>query len=152
MSLATMAVGDVMKPLAADLGKLVGQLREQVRHNSRRWKALLVLETIGVAISAPLAYLWLIFFIDNAVHLPLLGRLAANLGFLTCAAWVAVRLVRRWRNLHFTEDQVALAIERQTPGGVQNRLINAVQIARLAHDQDLSEAVVRENYQRLQKV
>ena len=152
MSLATMPVGEARKPVAADLGKLVGQLREQVRHNSRRWKILLLLETIGVAISAPLAYLWLIFFIDNTIHLPLLGRLLANLGFLACAGWVAVRIVRRWRNLRFTEDQVALAIEKQTPGGVQNRLINAVQIARLAHDEDLSEAVVRENYQRLQQV
>ncbi len=152
MSLATLPVGETVKPVAADLGKLVGQLREQVRHNSRRWKALLILEMVGVAVSAPLAYLWLIFFIDNTIHLPLLGRVLANLGFLACAAWVAVRLVRRWRSLKFTEDQVALAIEKRTRGGVQNRLINAVQIARLAHDQDLSEAVVRENYERLQQV
>ena len=38
---------------------------------------------------------------------------------------------------------VALAIERSTPGGVQNRLINAMQLARDEHE--LSDAVVEEN-------
>ena len=37
MSLATMPVDGAVKPAAADLGRLVGQLREQVRLNSRRW-------------------------------------------------------------------------------------------------------------------
>src|SRR5262249_46477976 len=44
----------------------------------------------------------------------------------------------------------ALAIERQTPGGVQNRLINAVQLGRAEGD-GLASALVRENYDTLRQ-
>jgi hypothetical protein len=134
--------------------ELVERLRHRVRDNSRRWKTLIALEAAGFAIAAPLAYLWLVFLLDCYFHLPLFGRLVASLGLVGSVVWVSARLTRRWRTLHLTEDQVALAIERRTPGGVQNRLINAVQIARGAHlgDGDLSEAVVRENYHRLQQL
>lgn len=131
----------------------VAQLRQLVDRNSRRWKRLVILEAVGLAIAAPLAYLWLVFFLDVQFHLSDLGRWAASLTFLASVVGVAVWLTRRWRAIHLTEDQVALAMEKRTPGGVQNRLINAVQIARDGGaDIELSEAVVEENYQHLQKI
>ena len=91
---------------------------------------------------------------DNQWHLPLVGRLLAGLGFLSGLGWAGNLLLKRWRKLRFSEDQVALAIEQSTPGGVQNRLINAVQISRAEHteSQELSDAVVRENCQRLRQM
>ena len=78
----------------------------------------------------------------------------ASLTFLGSVLGVTAWLVRRWRAIHLSEDQVALAMEQRTPGGVQNRLINAVQIARdgCGADIELSEAVVEENFQHLQKI
>ena len=56
--------------------------------------------------------------------------LRATAALVALLAVMATRLVRRLRELRLTEDQVALAIERVTPGGLQNRLINALQLAR----------------------
>jgi hypothetical protein len=151
MATTTRSAGELFPPASR---ALVEQLRRLVDRSGRRWKQLIVLETVSLAVSAPLAYLWLIFFIDNRFHLPVLGRFLASLLFLGGVAWLAVRLVRRWRNLRLTEDEIALAMERHTPGRVENRLINAVQIAREgrpAHP-DLSDAVVEENCQRLQQI
>jgi hypothetical protein len=132
----------------------VDQLRQLVERNSRRWKRLVLLEAVGLAIAAPLAYLWVVFFLDVQFHLSGLGRWAASLTFLGSVLGVAAWLKRRWRAIHLTEDQVALAMEQRTPGGVQNRLINAVQIARdgCGADIELSEAVVEENFRHLQKI
>lgn len=132
----------------------VEQLRQLVERNARRWKRLVMLEALGLAVAAPLTYLWLVFFLDVQFHLSAVGRWLASLTFLACVAAVATWLRRRWRDIHLTEDQVALAIERRTPGGVQNRLINAVQIARdgCGADIELSEAVVEENYRHLQAI
>jgi hypothetical protein len=101
-------------------------------------------------VAAPLAYLWLAFFLDNQFHLPLAGRLLASLGLVVGITCGGVHLARRWRKLHLSEDQVALAIERGTPGGVQNRLINAMQLGRASGV--LSEAVVAENCTRLHEM
>lgn len=132
----------------------VQQLRRLVAQNGTRWRRLVLLEALGLALSAPLAYLLLLFLIDTEFHLPVWGRALASLGFVIGVAGLAVRLVRRWRSLRLTEDQIALAIERRTPGGVQNRLINAVQIARDGRgaDPEYSQAVVEENYQCLQQI
>ena len=117
---------------SADLAAspLLRQIQSLVRRNTRRWKLLTVLEGLGLTVSAILAYLWIVFWLDNVVHLPRAGRLIASIGLLAGFAVLAVGLLRRWRQLRFTEDQVALAIERRTHGGVQNRLINALQLAR----------------------
>jgi hypothetical protein len=142
------------EPLPASPSEeMVERIRRLVDRNARRWRRLSVLEALGLAVATPLAYLWLIFALDNLVHLPVWGRLVASLGLLAGAAWPAVGLVHRWRLRHLTEDQVALAMERRTPGGVQNRLINAIQIGRdLRTDHaDFSQAVVEENYERLQQ-
>jgi hypothetical protein len=140
-------------PLASVSRVQVEQLRQLVARNARRWRRLVILEALGLAISAPLAYLWLIFLIDTQVHLPTWGRWLASLTFFAGIVALGAWLVRRWRQIHLTEDQVALAIERRTMGGVQNRLINAVQIARDGcGDIELGEAVVEENYRHLQQM
>lgn len=134
--------------------EIVARLRQLVEANSRRWKTVIVLEALGLAIATPLAYLWLVLFLDNQLHLSLFGRLLASLGLLAGLAGAITHLARRWRSVHFSEDQVALAIERSTPGGVQNRLINAMQLARgdKPADMHLSEAVVQENCKRLEQI
>jgi hypothetical protein len=105
-------------------------------------------------VALPLAYLWLVFFLDTQFHLPYVGRVLASLGVIAGVAWAVRHLVGRWRTLRLSEDEVALAIERQTPGRVDNRLINAVQLARIAPMQTrhLSDAVIQENYERLQQI
>src|SRR4051794_24870413 len=97
---------------------LLARFQQLVRQNSRRWKTVILLEAFGVAVAAPLGYLWLVFLLDNQLPLPLFGRVLASLGLLLGVGWAVVHFVHRWRTLHFTEDQVALAIERRTPGGV----------------------------------
>src|SRR5258707_7156635 len=89
----------------------VEQLRQLVQRNSRRWKRLVILEALGLAVAAPLAYLWLVFFLDVQFHLSDLGRWGASLTFLGSVAGVGAWLARRWRAIHLTEDQVALAME-----------------------------------------
>jgi hypothetical protein len=129
---------------------LLHQLRRLVQANTRRWKMVILLEALGLAVAAPLGYLWLVFFLDNQLHLPLFGRLLASLGLIAGVGLAVTHLVRRWRSINLTEDQVALAIERSTPGGVQNRLINAMQLAH--DDRQLSDAVVQENCERLEQM
>jgi hypothetical protein len=134
--------------------ELVDNLHRLVERNGARWHKLMLLEAAGLILSAPLAYLLLFFLLDNLFHLPAWGRVLANLGFLAGLAWLVVDIVRRWRRVRLTEDRVALAMERRTPGGVQNRLINAVQIARDARCADAAyrQALVEENYARLQQI
>ncbi len=134
--------------------EVVGRLRDLIGANSRRWKAVILLEALGLAIAAPLGYLWLVFLLDNHWHLSLVGRAFASLGLFVGVTGALVHLARRWRSIHLSEDQVALAIERSTPGGVQNRLINALQLARgdKPAAQSLSEAAVQENCESLAKI
>lgn len=132
----------------------VEQLRRLVEKNTTRWKQLIVLEAVGLVVSAPLGYLWLVFVLDNLLHLPMWARALACLCFVGVVAWLGRSLWRRRRTLFFTEDQVALAMEQHTPGGVQNRLINALQIGRDGkHSRvDFNEALIQENYDHLQKL
>lgn len=133
---------------------MVEQIRTVVRRNAAEWKRLILLEAGGLAVAIPLGYLWLVFLLDQQLHLPTWGRWLASFGFVGLVIWGAMLLVGRWRRLLLSEDQVALAIERQTSGGVQNRLINAVQMSR--EDQlgqvEFTRAVVEENYQHLQQI
>lgn len=151
MSQATLDRPAQSPPQVADVAQHVRRL---VQQNSRRWKLLAVLEGLAFTVSALLAYLWLVFWLDNVLHLPTWGRAAASLGLVACVIWLATRLIGRWKKLRLSEDQVALAIERRTPGGVQNRLINALQIARDpdAHHADLKRAVVQENIEQIAKL
>ena len=140
--------------LEAPTQERIARLQRMLRQNRRRWRALIAVEAVGWAVALPLAYVWFVFFLDTQFHLPLAGRLLASLGVLAGAGWAVVHLVRRWLQLHMSEDEVALAIERQTPGRVHNRLINAIQLARLAPADTLhlSDAVIQENCERLQQV
>lgn len=130
--------------------QMVEQLGGLVLANARRWRRLLLLQALGLAVAVPLGFLWLALALDNLVHLPVWGRLLAFAGFFGAAGWLSVSLVRRWRRFSLGDDQVALAIERQTPGGVQNRLINALQIGRSVNAA-FGDALVQENYVRLQQ-
>src|SRR5262249_14561044 len=139
--------GVSLPPSSTATVELVSRLRCLVHRNALRLRIVVLLQALALAVSAPLAYLWLAFFLDTQVHLSLTGRVAASLGLLVGVGWGVVHLVRRWRRLQLTEDQVALTMERRTPGGVQNRLINAVQLARGKRGADprMSAAVVEEN-------
>src|SRR5438477_1623 len=62
--------------------------------------------------------------------------------------------VGKFPTCRLTEDQVAIAIAQPTPGGVQNRVINAMQLAR-GHQvggNELSDMVVEENCKGLRDV
>lgn len=132
----------------------LNDLRKLVRKGTRRWKRLVLLEAAGLAVASPLAYLWLVFLLDTVLHLPVWGRVLASAAFVAAVLWQAARLVSSWRRARFTDDQVALAIERNTAGGLENRLINSIQLARdgRAADPAIREAVVRENVERLRQI
>ncbi|HEY8668895.1 MAG TPA: hypothetical protein VIL86_19765, partial [Tepidisphaeraceae bacterium] len=138
--------------------EMVGELHTVVAEGQRRWKRLIVLEAAGLAVATPLAYLWLVFLIDNVIHLAVWGRVLAIVLFIAALAWTSLRLVRSWKLARFTQDQVALAIERRTPGGLQNRLINAIQLSRDAPPappggaRDITRVVVEENYRVLKQL
>ncbi len=129
------------------VAKLVGVIEE----NRKRWKLIVILEALGLGVSVTLGYLWLVFIIDHTVHLPQLARVVTLGVFVACVGWLAVSLVRRWRMFDMTVDQVALAIEKRMPGGLGNRLINALQLAREAGGQ-AARHVVEENLAALESV
>ena len=147
--------GDADAPaLRPAMPQMVDDLARVVRRGRRRWRALILLEALGLAIAAPLAYLWLIILLDNAVHLPIWGRTLASAVFFAVTLGLVAFLIRQWPRTRLTEDQVALAIERRTPGGIENRLINAIQLTRddPRHDVSAVKVVVEENVQHLQRV
>jgi hypothetical protein len=143
-------------PSAALLGENPGlrQVRSLVAGNMRRWKLLTLLEGFGLAVSLVLAYFLAVVWLDDAVHLSRAGRVVAGVGLLLGIASIVVGLVRRRRRLRMTEDQVALAMERRTHGGLQNRLINALQLARTTdpNSLELSRAVIEENVVGMQRL
>ena len=131
---------------------MIEPLQRLVDRGAARWKILIFLEMTALAVSELLAYLWLAILLDNAIHLPVWGRVIAGGLFFAAVVWLGQRLIRSRRKLRLSEDEVALAIERQTPGGVQNRLINSLQLAKEQKlPVELGLAVVRENSQFLQR-
>src|SRR5712675_1076927 len=90
---------------------LVSGLKQLVQRNTRRWKRLIVLEMLAVLVAAPLAYLWVVFSLDILVHLPRWGRVATSALFFTVLVFLGRWILRRWKEVRLTEDQVALAIE-----------------------------------------
>jgi hypothetical protein len=136
---------------AMDFNTEIQSLRQVIRRGHDRWKRLVVLEAVGLAIAAPLTYLWLLFAFDAVFHLSVFGRVLTSAVFFVGVVWQGWRLRKSWRQTNFTDDQVALAMERNTPGGLDNRLINSVQLAteKSSISDTLRAAVVRENYQRL---
>ena len=133
--------------------ELLRDLQHLVQRNTRNWKRLIVLELLAVLIAAPLGYLWVVFSVDILVHLPRWGRVATSALFFLILAGLGRWIWRRWREVRLTEDQVALAIERETPG-TSNELINSLQFAREAGvaGSDHGRAVLRENHASLQRI
>lgn len=132
--------------------QLLNTLRAIVHRNAMRWRAWIVVELFAVVVAVPLGYLWAVFSLDILLHLPPWGRAATSVSFAAVLAWLARWLLRRWRDVRLTEDQVALAIERQSPGS-SNRLINSLQISRDSGAGSGHEAaLLRENYSSLQTV
>ena len=148
-------MSQVTAPPPVDMSEhKLDEIKSLVRKNTARWKMLILLEAVSLAVAAPLAYLWLVFLLDNWLYLSFALRLLASAIFFVGVGFLAFRLYKRWTQLHFSEDQVALAIEKHTPGGVQNRLINAIQIARESgvYDPTFSRAVIEENIDRLKQI
>ncbi len=108
---------------------------------------------LAVLVAAPLCYLWVVFSLDILVHLPRWGRVATSAAFFAVLVVLGRWIIRRWKDVRLTEDEVALAIERETPG-TSNRLINSLQIARDASTggSEQGVAVLRENHVSLQSI
>ncbi|MGE3408407.1 MAG: hypothetical protein AB7I37_16430 [Pirellulales bacterium] len=130
----------------------IDSLRNLVTTQRLRWQRLRWLQAFGWGISALLGYFLAAVLIDNLVHLPVLGRALVAAGLAGVLVWLGRGLLMHWRERKATEDEIALSIERRTPGGLQNRLINALQIARDASTGDaaLSDALIQENHRHLQ--
>lgn len=135
--------------------QMVTELEQLVEHGRVRWRRLILIEAVSLAVAAPLAYLWGVFLLDNVLHLPAWALVAANVAFVVCVVWAVRKLLQSWRRARFTTDQVALAIEQRTPGGLENRLINALQLSRgeaASGESAMTEAVVGENYRVLKQM
>ena len=147
------SAADAQAKQSASTVAMVGKMRQLVEGNARRWKRLIVLEGVSLAVASVLAYLWLAFLLDNVLHLPVWGRLIGLAGFFAAVIYFGYTLFKRWQQLRLTEDEVAIAIEKQT-GGVQNSLINAIQLSRSGDPNSaaLTGAVLEENFHRLQQI
>lgn len=141
-------------PSSGALIEALEELRAVVERGRRRLTLFVLIESLAISLAAVLAYLWLVFLLDNTVHLSMWGRVTANLIFCFGCGWLIVRQYRKWRRAQLTEDGVALTIEQRTVGGVENRLINAIQLARETADSGshMSQAVVEENYRALKQI
>jgi hypothetical protein len=137
-------------PAPAPSAELLRDMKRLVQRNTRRWKLLIMLEMLAVLVAAPLGYLWVVFSLDILVHLPRWGRVTTSALFFAVLVLLGRWILRRWKEVRLTEDQVALAIERQTPG-TSNQIINSLQIAR-AVDGEHGTAVLRENHAALQNI
>jgi len=129
------------------------KLEQTVESHRKRWKLIVILEALGLGVSVTLGYLWLVFLLDHTVHLPKSARVIALAIFACFVGWLAIALWRRSRAFALSIDQVALAIEKRTAGGLGNRLINAVQLAREPQGNgQVAEHVVAENLAALESV
>ncbi|OGV62789.1 MAG: hypothetical protein A2498_02570 [Lentisphaerae bacterium RIFOXYC12_FULL_60_16] len=126
------------------LPKIAGDLVRLVETSRRRRKHVVLFRALGIEIALPLAYLWAILALDNTLHFTPTIRLLALSGFFGLIALLAWHSTRVWRTALYSPDQAALDIERRMPGGLDNRLINAIQLARHP-DSALVDTVIREN-------
>src|SRR5579871_4659936 len=128
-------------------------LARLVEKQRSRWQQLQLLEGVGLAVAGVVAYFLVVVLLDNFARLPVSGRWLAAAGWVAAWVWFGRLALRRWRKRHATEDEVALAIEGRTAGGFENRLINTLQIGRLApvgaaegSATDFRDALVQENW------
>ena len=139
------ALPPAVNSLTGPASELLRELQALVQRNTRQWKRLIVVELLAVFVAAPLGYLWVVFSLDILVHLPRWGRVATSAVFILVLAGLGRWMWRRWREVRLTEDEVALAIERESPG-TSNQLINSLQLAResAVAGSDSGLAVLRE--------
>lgn len=124
-------------------------IRRFVRQHNRRWRNLVIAEAFSFSAATLLAALWLVFLLDNALHFNMTLRMIVcglfGLGVLVGL----VRVLNRWRRSRFSEDQVALAIEGGAANHLENRLINALQLARQTDPDAITTAVIEDNCRHL---
>ncbi len=127
------------------------QVQQLLEQQGRQWRKLVLIEGVCITCAAALGYFLMAVALDSLVRLPMFGRLVVALGLAGCLALVGRWQWRRWRQLQPDADRIALAVERNTPAGVQNRLINAVQIGRDPRyaDDDLARLLVDLNWRDL---
>jgi len=118
-------------------------LRSLVLDQARRWRRLQLARAAGLAVAGPLAILALAALLDNMLHLPTFIRVVAAFGIVGIAGFLGYSFIQRWRFARLPEEAAAIAMEQATPGGVQNRVINSIQLS--SGESDLVAAVVREN-------
>ena len=129
------------------------EIRQVIGDNIRRWKRLVLTQSVALLVAVPLIYFWILLLLDSFVHFHRGIRFAVGLGLLMVVFVVGRMQWRRWRALRLTEDEVALAIERRTGSAIENRLINAVQLARESDDpKAIENAVVRHNCRELRNI
>lgn len=135
--------------LSAETGspKEIAEIRHLIQRGRLRWRRLTLLRDAGAFLTPPLLFLWLTLRVDTVVHLPTWARVTASACLLAGVTTFLYRLILAWRKHRYTHDQVALAIEQRAAGQLQNRLINAVQLARNGSGvtATATAAVVREN-------
>jgi hypothetical protein len=131
-------------------------VRMLVSKNRSRWKMLVLFELCSILLATPLVYLMFVLLLDNIFYFGPAGRWMAHIGFLVCLLGVVYFVIRRWQRSQPTAEQIALAIERQVSGGIQNRLINAVQFSQgskvAGYDPQWVDSIIRENAEQLKKL
>lgn len=129
---------------------LLEDLRILVSRNNRRARWVVLWQALAFAVTLITAVFLGVLVTDYYFHLTSAGRVVALLVVIGCLVGVVWHVARRWSRTRYTEDQIALSIEQRT-SALDNRLINALQLARdkRVPDSRLSEALIRENHQRL---
>ncbi|MCC7418809.1 MAG: hypothetical protein IT428_00875 [Planctomycetaceae bacterium] len=130
------------------MNERVAELQLLVDQHRARWLRLRWLQTVGMAIAVALGTFLLAVILDHFTRLPMIGRVVVSAGVLAAFAYCGKLLWERWQVGLPSIDEIALAIEQRTPGGIENRLINALQIGRTA-PAGAGAALVQENWQHL---
>jgi hypothetical protein len=130
---------------AAGIANSLQPIAVAVAKNRKQFWASGILEAGAVLVALPLALFCLAVAGDQAWHLAIAGRTLVAAVFAV-SLFAACRWAwQRTQRLRMTDEEVALAMERQTPGGLQNRLINSLQLAQVANGSELHADVLREN-------
>jgi hypothetical protein len=130
----------------------IGNLLRQIRRLRSRWRWLTLAEGLGLALAAALGVFLGAVALDNWLHLPGLLRLGLVVAFLAGVGWLfLVRIVAPLRR-PYTEEAVAVHLEGRL-GDSQNRLINSVQLGRLAGERQspILDKALEENTAAIEK-
>src|SRR5262245_39677533 len=112
----------------------VAGLMQRIRRLRARWRVLVLVEGLGLALAAVLGIFLGAVALDNWLHLPWGIRLSLLIVFLGGTAWVFfIRVIVPLRQ-PYTDEAVAVHLEGRL-GDKQNRIINSVQLGRLSSEQ-----------------